>query len=263
MTVGIQKPFKRNVRAFVDDEYSEGGRWMYIIHAEYALAREQYIRAYLLIQKDLQELFDYIEPSDQNLKTYSYRIHALLVRVCIEIEANCKAILTENTYSRTVSHLNINDYKLINHTHRLSSYEVILPGWHGKKSARKPFAAWAKNQSIDWYKVYNQTKHNRHTHFQEATFDVLIDAITGLVVLLAAQFQDNDDTSGEGYLLTNVLPGDGTERTLGGLFRIRYPADWPNHERYNFDWQTMKNEKDPFTKINYDAMKPAVPRIAE
>lgn len=203
---GIKKPYRRNVRAFVDGEYSEGGRWMYIIHPKYTESRERYIRAYMLIQKDLQELFDYIEPSDQNMKTYSYRIHALLVRTCIEVEANCKAILTENTYSKATEDLSMEDYKLINSTHRLSSYEVILPGWQGKHGKRKPFIAWRSGGSLDWYQTYNQTKHNRHTKFAEATFNTLLDAVAGLVVLLAAQFQDNDDASGEGFLLTNVLP---------------------------------------------------------
>jgi hypothetical protein len=37
------------------------------------------------------EAVDYVEPADQNLNTYSFRIHELLMRACIEVEANCKA----------------------------------------------------------------------------------------------------------------------------------------------------------------------------
>lgn len=54
------------------------------------------MRAFLLVQKDLQELFDYVEPADKKLCCYSYRIHELLMRTCIEVKANCKAILSEN-----------------------------------------------------------------------------------------------------------------------------------------------------------------------
>lgn len=252
MTNGVAKPYRRNVRAFVDGKYSEGGRWMYIIHPKYANAREQYIRAYLLIQKDLQELLDYIEPSDQNLKTYSYRIHALLVRTCIEIEANFKAIFSENIYSKNIDDLNMKDYSLVNITHHLSSYEVIFPGWYGRKNIRCPFVAWASNDSLGWYQTYNQTKHNRHTKFNNATLDVLLDSVAALVILLAAQFQDNTDISGESNLLVNVLPGDGTERTIGDLFRIKYPNDWADVEAYDFKWSDIKNEKDPFSRIDYD-----------
>jgi hypothetical protein len=54
----------------------------------------------------------YVEPADKNLECYSYRIHALLLRACIELEANCKAILKENGYSKG-GNWKIDDYKKI------------------------------------------------------------------------------------------------------------------------------------------------------
>jgi hypothetical protein len=47
---------------------------MYVYHPKFAVAPEQYVRAFELIQKDLIELFDYVAPSDINLVCYSYRI---------------------------------------------------------------------------------------------------------------------------------------------------------------------------------------------
>jgi hypothetical protein len=69
------------------------------MHPKYAQSPEHYVRAFLMILNDLQEILDFVEPADQNLSCYSYRIHALLLRACIEVEANCKAILKENRYS--------------------------------------------------------------------------------------------------------------------------------------------------------------------
>ena len=90
------KPFHRNYRAFVQGPNSGYNQWAYIIDRDYAESPEHYVRAFLLLQKDLQTLFEYVEPSDQNLKTYSFRIHELFMRSCIELEANFKAILKEN-----------------------------------------------------------------------------------------------------------------------------------------------------------------------
>ena len=59
---------------------------------------EHYTRAFAILQKDIIGLFEYIEPSDINLVTYSFRIHELLVRTCIEVEANFKAILREKYF---------------------------------------------------------------------------------------------------------------------------------------------------------------------
>lgn len=81
--------------------------------------------------KDLQELFDYVEPADKNLECFSYRIHALLLRACVEVEANCKAILKENGYWKAKD-MNMNDdYRKIDSTHMLSSYQVRVPNWGG------------------------------------------------------------------------------------------------------------------------------------
>ena len=71
-----------------------------MVHPEFAESPEHYVRAFLLLQKDLHDLFDYVEPADTNLQCFSYRIHALLLRACVEVEANCKAILKENGYKR-------------------------------------------------------------------------------------------------------------------------------------------------------------------
>src|SRR5262245_53611429 len=92
----------------------------------------------LAIQKDMLELFDFIEPADTNLPCYSYRIHELFMRTCIEIEANFKAILTENGYSRS-GDWNMNDYRKTETSHLLSAYLVKFPVWQGNQHTRQPF----------------------------------------------------------------------------------------------------------------------------
>lgn len=77
------------------------------------------------------------------------------MRTCIEIEANFKAILIENGYIPSMNNFgkpiyNINIYKKINKTHRLSSYEVILPIWNGSRKLWKPFDAWNGNGALPW-----------------------------------------------------------------------------------------------------------------
>jgi hypothetical protein len=143
----IDRPYRRTCRQFADGSYDEGGRSLYIEHPKFANSPQQYIRAFLLIQKDLLELFDFVEPSDKNLNCFSYRIHELHTRTCIEIEANCKAILTENGYAKS-GNLNMPDYKKLNATHRLSSYEIKLPLWHGTRGTRAPFLPWGSDGGL-------------------------------------------------------------------------------------------------------------------
>jgi len=70
----------------MDGSYANSGHGRYILHARYAKSPQHYVRAFLLLLKDLQKLFDFIEPSDANLSCYSYRIHELLLRTCVEVD---------------------------------------------------------------------------------------------------------------------------------------------------------------------------------
>lgn len=103
---------------------------------------------------------------------------------------------------------------------------------------------------LPWYQAYNTTKHDRLVEFQEATLEHLLDACCGVLVILSAQFETNDFSPGN-TLLSLDGPGDGMESGIGGYFRVRFPDDWPQELRYEFDWQELKQELDPFQTIDY------------
>lgn len=250
--MSVIRPYRRTCRQFIDGHYMEGGRWEYMVHPKFAQSPEHYVRAFLILLKDLQELFDFVEPSDRNLACYSYRIHALLLRACVEVEANCKAILKENGYSRS-GDWDMRDYKKIEKTHLLSSYEVRVPNWTGVSATRSPFSAWSAGRLLPWYQAYNTTKHDRHSEFEKATFEHLIDASCGLLVLLSAQFASNDFSPGP-TLIAMEGPADGWESGIGGYFRVRFPGNWPTELRYDFDWSKLKTDLDPFQTIDYSTI---------
>jgi len=250
--MSIDRPYRRTCRPFVDGSYTDGDRWMYMVHPKFAQSPVQYIRAFLLLLKDLQELFDYIEPADKNLTCYSYRTHALLIRACLEFEANSTAILTENGYTKTGG-MTMNEYQKIDLTHRLSSYQVKVPNWNGSKNMRTPFSAWATGGRLAWYETYNLTRHNRHAGFEEATFDHLLDACCGVLVILSAQFETNNFTPGN-YLKAWGGPNDGMVNGIGDYFRVKFPQDWPQELRYEFDWQELEREADPFQNFDYSKL---------
>ncbi len=253
--MAITKPYYRNCRQFTDGHYSEGGRWQYITYPNYAQSPEHYVRAFLLIQKDLLNLFDYIEPANTNLDCYSFRIHELLMRACIEVEANCKAILQENIYSKKGG-WGMNDYKKLNITHRLSSYKVKLPVWGGDSDIRQPFKNWGNGGCLCWYQEgYNKTKHDRHNEFENANFSNLIDAVCGLLVLLSSQFHTNDFSPGPTLMsCEGGYHNDKMESAIGDYFRISFPSDWPKDQCYDFNWQEIQKEENPFMKIDYDSI---------
>lgn len=258
--MGINKPFHRNYRGMVQGPNSGHSDGAYISDPKYANSPQHYIRAFLLIQSDLQKLFEYIEPSDEGLKAFSYRIHELFMRTCIEIEANFKAILRENKYTPEKdkykhSIYNMNIYKKINVTHHLAAYQVSLPIWNGERKPFAPFQRWSEDKSLPWYSAYNASKHDRQDKFKKANLENLLEAVAGLLILLSSQFRRNDFSPTLPRLL--ISPGDpnGFNEAIGQFFEIKFPDNWKDEEKYEFNWSVLKNEEHRFDKYNYDTMQ--------
>lgn len=242
----VCKPYRRTIRQFADGTYFQH-QMSYIKHPKFASEPEHYIRAFSIIQKDLIELFDYIEPDDTHDGCYSYRIHELFMRTCIEIEANFKAILNDNGYARR-GNWSIADYRKTEKSHFLSAYQVKFPVWRGGSKLIVPFSQWRRAKSLTWYQDYNLAKHDRHGDFQKANFGNLIKSVAGLVALLSAQFHTEDFSPNPPRL---VVGGQNRsfEEAIGGYFQVKFPDKWPIRDRYDFGRHQIDNVIDPF--INY------------
>jgi hypothetical protein len=94
--MGIQRPYYRIVRPFLGDAscldsvYGYDYRWDDDFPADprYANDRLELWRAYMLLEKDLLRLFEYVEPTDNNIQTYSHRTYELFLRAATEFETN-------------------------------------------------------------------------------------------------------------------------------------------------------------------------------
>jgi hypothetical protein len=256
--MSLPKPYHRNWRAIKPAPNSGYSGWAYIIDKDYAKSPTHYVRAYNIIQSDLQRIFEFVEPSQETLHTFSYRIHELLMRTCIEVEANFKAILTENKYSPQYDRFgtpifNMTVYKKVDITHHLSSYEVSLPIWNGPARTIKPFEEWKAGRGLGWYQAYNSSKHDRHEAFKKANMEHLLTAVAGLLVLLSSQFGTQEFSADDASLsLSSGYEYHDMEAAIGSLFRINFPNDWPEAEMYDFDWSQLKTQTDRFAKFDYD-----------
>lgn len=132
----LDKPYRRIIRPFTlsEDGYSVGVLDdSYLMDSDYVPDRVTLIRAYNTIERDLVRLFEYVEPADANLATYSHRVYELLLRACTEFEANCKGILNANAYAKS-GNWNIADYYRINSSSRLSVIDAC-PNWQWRTVA--------------------------------------------------------------------------------------------------------------------------------
>ena len=150
--------------------------------------RESLVTAAHLIILDLYDLFNYIEPHDDNFNVYSHRIYELFLRTATEFEANCKGILKANGYKRDYKLLNIRDYFKIASTAKLSEYQISFERWSSNHTFI-PFESWKSGKStpLPWYQSYKAVKHDRFASFKEANLKNLMNAVAGLLCMLHAQ----------------------------------------------------------------------------
>ncbi|MCK1292526.1 hypothetical protein [Bradyrhizobium sp. 30] len=256
----VAKPFQRNFRGIADGPNSGYSSLAYILDRDYARDAEHYVRALTLIQDDLRSIFEYVEPSAECMSAYSFRIHSLFMRTCIEIEANFKAILAENNCSRSGRQLNMVDSRRVDATHHLSS---MLPIWSGSPPTLRPFEQWrplrglpsphGKGAPISWYQDYNTSKHDRHDAFKKANLKNLILSVAGLLVIVTSQFGAHDFGAGTPAIVwsNGYQP---MRASIGELFRVNYPTDWAEDEIYNFNWSDIKDQPNRFGRIDFDAI---------
>lgn len=231
----------------------ENNKDKYVLDREYCSERSDLIRYYNFLQKNVLNIFDYIEPSSFNLKTFSPKNYQILSNICMEVENNFKGILNANNYTGTNSNYNMQDYKKIKSFMKLSEYEVKL-NFRTDIDEIKPFINFTNGTRLEWYQEYKEVKHDRTREFNKASLENVLKALAGLYVVLKAQFGIYSDISGEPYSLNFLQAGSGVYNPQNALpiFEIiKYP-DWLDEEVYNFDWSEVCLKANKFRQINFE-----------
>lgn len=143
------------------------------------------------LYQELESVFRYMEPAEQNLKAYGHKLRELLILACTEVEANWRGILIENTASPDNSRqYKTTDYFKLKEPLRLGAWKIALKSY-SKAPCCRPFSNWHKDKptkTLEWYDAYNSVKHDRETMFPKATLLSVINALAGIHVLLEAQW---------------------------------------------------------------------------
>jgi len=237
----------------VSDYYGTSPDKSHVYDSRNTPNRNDFVRAYRLLEEDLILIFDYIDPTDSNASTHSHRIYQLLLRACTEFEANAKEILEANGYTKPRP-LNITDYYKLEAACRLSEYGVMTPAWSGPRRIFEPFKEWqntAEYKPLKWYRAYNASKHNRTSSFSSANFENMINAVASVLIVLFAQYHTQAFDPYHHVGMYHQDDNDGFLSHSNALLHIRMPYGWTNEEKYDFDWQQLKNESNPFQDYQF------------
>ena len=165
-----------------------------------------------MLEHDLKEILYFIEPTQDNFKTYSHQLYALFIRACMEFEASCRMILIENKYQfEKDKNPNILTYYKIHDFSNYKSINSYLVRLHmSEEIDLKPLESWKEDKGPNWYQAYNDAKHSRVLNFSKANLLNVLNAVAAVFILLYArydiaalnQFQENNgwETDDNGFV---------------------------------------------------------------
>ncbi len=249
----LDKPFWRIIRPMANDLYYEDLKSPQYFDPFNTLDGINLIRSYHLLEEEMYDLFDYIEPSDRNLQCYSHRMQSLLLKAATEFEASSKAILESNSYTKP-NNWNITDYYKINQAAKLSDYEVYIPIWNGNKFKNfKPLEEWSTGHTLQWYKDYNLAKHDRTKNFEKASLENVVCAVASVFCIVFSQF--NIYTFSPHNLIYQVNEGNGTDIISHDSCRLQiklpFAGSWSEGEHYDFFWTALKDEQNRYQEYKF------------
>jgi hypothetical protein len=171
----------------------------------------KYQKSHQLLGQELTALFTYVEPADSNLLVYGHQIYQLYLRVCTEFEATCKLAIRRTGLGSTLKGksgkaLEDKDWNILSYKQldaillqprdgccsecdldltrgKLSDFKFQFFNWTGNKTFQ-PLVEFLTENSVKFYKDYNDVKHNREVSFPNANLENLINGYLALMAVL-------------------------------------------------------------------------------
>ncbi len=139
------------------------------------------------IFEQLKLIFSFIEPIDDHLNIYSLKIRDLIIKASSEVETHWKELMRLNGYSK--KKLNTSDYCKLKEFINFD-IQLYLESYPTNKIF-KPFDNWNcgfPSQSLEWYNVYNNVKHDRANTLNQATLYQAVNAVGAVYTLAAMRY---------------------------------------------------------------------------
>ena len=135
---------------------------------------------FLALERDMETLSRYVEFSQPNFGVYSIELAHLLFAASSEVEVVAKQLCQQAAPS--MPRRNINEYKaaLLSAIPDLPDTEVVVPRYG---LSFRPWDNWRGPDNPDWWRSYNNVKHERDAHFHEATLKNALNALGALLIL--------------------------------------------------------------------------------
>ncbi len=176
---------------------------------------------FLALERDLEIVARYVEFTKPNFKTFSIELAHLLFAAASEVDVVAKLLCEQIAPGARCN--NINDYKatLLPAIPGLPRTKVFVPRFGLRFT---PWSKWAGANNPGWWRSYNNVKHQRDTHFQEATLKNALNAL-GALLILTLHFYSRQLATPPNVVLT---PKETTLQLKPEPALLRFDETWYN-----------------------------------
>ena len=121
---------------------------------------------FLALERDLEAVSRYIEFCEPNFDTFSIELAHLLFAAASEVDVVAKLLCEK--INPALPRGTINEYKavLLPAIPDIPDTDVFVSRYG---LSFKPWLSWAETTNPTWWRSYNNVKHERDAHFNEAT----------------------------------------------------------------------------------------------
>ena len=138
------------------------------------------------LDDELHSLSRIVDFSKDNFSTYSVHFARLYLSVCSEIDVVAKLLCAQ--IQAFAPPENIDGYRALI-APKFPNFSTLRIEMPGHELDFQPWSAWNSNVNPQWWKSYNQVKHQRDKFFRDANLGNLLESSAGLLVLLVYQHQ--------------------------------------------------------------------------
>jgi hypothetical protein len=140
---------------------------------------------FVALERDLSEVSRYVEFCTDNLQVFSIELAHLLLSASSEVDVMakclCKLVVPQARPGSVDEYRNVLMGAVQNNAITdLSKLNVKVPRYG---MSFTPWENWAANKTPDWWRSYNNVKHERNLHFDEATLQHTLNAVGALFVI--------------------------------------------------------------------------------
>jgi len=173
----------------------------------------------LALDRDMEAVSRYIEFTTANENVYSIELAHLLFAAASEVDVVAKLVCEQ--VDPTARRANIDDYRsiLASHLPHLADTAVHVPRYG---MSFRPWENWATGRNPDWWRSYNNVKHERDRYFQEATLQHALNSLGALLLLCFRHYSRSLGVS----VNTMAHPREVTRQLSPATSLIRFDEGW-------------------------------------